>query len=109
MYLLPQIFLFFLLINISSVWSRYWGFWKSQPKDPLLSKSTNDIFASTKTQDDKGNISGSVKILLEDGRVQTVSYTLNRKTGFTAKKTYEKKPPKEGLAYSLLYGSYGYH
>jgi len=43
----------------------------------------------TESQDDEGNVIGSVIITLPSGRIQTTTYTIDRDNGFVADVTYD--------------------
>merc|ERR1712001_376804 len=49
-------------------------------------------FAKTETQNDLGQVQGSYKVNLPDGRVQTVTYRADHEGGFVAEVTYEGTP-----------------
>merc|ERR1719323_2074232 len=49
-------------------------------------------FEKAETQDNYGNLQGSYRINLPDGRVQTVTYTADHENGFVADVKYEGVP-----------------
>ena len=49
-------------------------------------------FEKSETQDNYGNLQGSYRINLPDGRVQTVTYTADHENGFVADVKYEGVP-----------------
>merc|ERR1712061_469336 len=51
-----------------------------------------NAFAKTETQNDLGQVQGSYKVNLPDGRVQTVTYHADHEGGFVAEVTYEGTP-----------------
>merc|ERR1711955_38253 len=51
---------------------------------------SGNAFAKTETQNDLGQVQGSYKVNLPDGRVQTVTYNADHEGGFVAEVTYEK-------------------
>merc|ERR1712088_572442 len=53
---------------------------------------SGDAFAKTETQNDLGQVQGSYKVNLPDGRVQTVTYRADHEGGFVAEVTYEGTP-----------------
>merc|ERR1712033_129289 len=50
---------------------------------------SGNAFAKTETQNDLGQVQGSYKVNLPDGRVQTVTYNADHEGGFVAEVTYE--------------------
>merc|ERR1719422_1579297 len=68
-------------------------------------------FAKSETQNDVGAVTGSYKVNLPDGRIQTVSYTADPVNGYKAVVSYEGEPvyppePEEGYGnqYKLKQG-----
>merc|ERR1712193_96469 len=64
-------------------------------------------FAKSETQNEVGAVTGSYKVNLPDGRIQTVTYTADPVNGYKAVVSYEGEPvyppePEEG------YGNSGY-
>merc|ERR1719278_2177618 len=64
-------------------------------------------FAKSESQDEVGAVTGSYKVNLPDGRIQTVTYTADPVNGYKAVVSYEGEPvyppePEEG------YGNGGY-
>merc|ERR1712088_929323 len=53
---------------------------------------SGNAFAKTETQNDLGQVQGSYKVNLPDGRVQTVTYRADHEGGFVAEVTYEGTP-----------------
>merc|ERR1711899_611093 len=53
---------------------------------------SGNAFAKTETQNDLGQVQGSYKVNLPDGRVQTVTYHADHEGGFVAEVTYEGTP-----------------
>merc|ERR1712168_1203463 len=52
----------------------------------------NNVFSKTESQAPDGTVSGSFRILLPDGRVQTTTYHADHYEGFTASVEYEGSP-----------------
>merc|ERR1712079_837163 len=68
---------------------------------------TKAAFAKSESQDEVGAVTGSYKVNLPDGRIQTVTYTADPVHGYKAVVSYEGEPvyppePEEG------YGNSGY-
>merc|ERR1712080_93948 len=53
---------------------------------------SGNAFAKTETQNDLGQVQGSYKVNLPDGRIQTVTYRADHEGGFVAEVTYEGTP-----------------
>merc|ERR1711978_700295 len=53
---------------------------------------SGNAFAKTETQNDLGQVQGSYKVNLPDGRVQTATYHADHEGGFVAEVTYEGTP-----------------
>ena len=62
---------------------------------------TYNDYAHQETADDKGYVSGSYRVLLPDGRTQTVTYKADDYTGYVADVKYdgEAKYPEYKPAY----------
>merc|ERR1712098_95999 len=59
------------------------------PKYVVKDDYSGNAFAKTETQNDLGQVQGSYKVNLPDGRVQTVTYHADHDGGFVAEVTYE--------------------
>merc|ERR1711928_216986 len=72
--------------------------WRSLPPQPfqyeygVKDDYSGNAFAKTETQNDLGQVQGSYKVNLPDGRVQTVTYHADHEGGFVAEVTYEGTP-----------------
>merc|ERR1719430_2264014 len=53
---------------------------------------SGNAFAKTESQNDLGQVQGSYKVNLPDGRVQTVTYHADHEGGFVAEVSYEGVP-----------------
>jgi len=53
---------------------------------------SGNAFAKTETQNDLGQVQGSYKVNLPDGRIQTVNYHADPQGGFVAEVSYEGVP-----------------
>merc|ERR1712212_1225811 len=66
------------------------------PAFPVRIRGKDDYsgsaFAKTETQNDLGQVQGSYKVNLPDGRIQTVTYRADHEGGFVAEVTYEGTP-----------------
>merc|ERR1739848_270939 len=67
---------------------------------------TNAAFAKSESQNEVGTVTGSYKVNLPDGRIQTVTYTADEVGGFKAEVTYEGTPiyhrnPKRAMVYTV--------
>merc|ERR1712112_93850 len=72
---------------------------------------SGNAFAKTETQNDLGQVQGSYKVNLPDGRVQTVTYHADHEGGFVAEVTYEGEaqyPPAPPGGYGAYKGPGAY-
>merc|ERR1712033_75109 len=72
---------------------------------------SGNAFAKTETQNDLGQVQGSYKVNLPDGRVQTVTYNADHEGGFVAEVTYEEEaqyPPAPPGGYGPYKGPGAY-
>merc|ERR1712193_497986 len=82
--------------------------YKVQPAYPEVQDDySKAAFAKSETQNEVGAVTGSYKVNLPDGRIQTVTYTADPVNGYKAVVSYEGEPvyppePEEG------YGNSGY-
>ena len=61
---------------------------------------SGNAFAKTETQNDLGQVQGSYKVNLPDGRVQTVTYRADHEGGFVAEVFVMPENPQKNCDYS---------
>nr|XP_040581106.1 cuticle protein 7-like [Lepeophtheirus salmonis] len=79
-----------------------WSFQDAPPANYVYAYSVLDaesgVDISADEQADNGAISGSYKVALPDGRIKTVTYTVEGDSGFVADVQYEAAPASLGPA-----------